>query len=154
MKKYIAILAILVVGVVIGAIWQGTEKSIQAAPNAVKAKATHTSTLDLKWAKTPFGPDASPVYGDFSKGEHISYIKFAAGMKTPVHTHSSDYVGIVISGNTRHWIPGKPKTKKLLPVGSHWSIPANKKHISECLPGVECIMAIIQKGKFDFIPKK
>ncbi len=106
----------------------------------------------LNWVETPFGPLASPVSGDFSKGQHITFIKFPAGMQTPVHTHSHDYVGIVISGITRHFVPGKPKTMVDLPAGSHWSIPADQPHISECLPGDECVMAIFQNQIFDFHP--
>lgn len=106
----------------------------------------------LPWIETPFGPLASPVSGDFSKGQHITFIKFPAGMQTPVHTHSHDYVGIVISGVTRHFIPGKPETEVDLPAGSHWSIPAGLPHISECRPGAECVMALYQDESFDFHP--
>jgi len=87
-----------------------------------------------------------------TSGAHITYIKFPAGMTTPVHTQSADYVGIVITGSTRHWLPGKPETKKMLPPGSHWFIPANVEHVSECLPDAECIMAIYQQKAFDFMP--
>ncbi len=116
------------------------------------ANATHTASMDLQWGKTPFGPEASPVNGDFTSGGHITYIRFPAGMTTPLHTHSADYVGIVVTGSTRHWLPGQPETRKLLPPGSHWFIPANVEHVSECLPGAECIMAIYQQQPFDFQP--
>ena len=115
--------------------------------------ASHTAINELEWTPTPFGPDASPVAGDFTEGQHITYIKFPAGMTTPIHTHSADYVGIVITGITRHWLPGKPETAKLLPVGSHWAIPAGVEHVSECMSGEECIMAIHQHAAFDFLPK-
>ena len=104
------------------------------------------------WGETPFGPLAAPVAGDFSKGQHVTFVKFPAGMKTPVHTHSHDYVGIVISGATRHFVPGKPETKAELAAGSHSFIPADLPHVSECLPGAECVMAIIQDDHFDFHP--
>lgn len=106
----------------------------------------------ITWGETPFGPLASPVSGDFSAGQHITFIKFAAGMQTPVHTHSHDYVGIVISGVTRHFEPSKPETEVDLPAGSHWSIPAGQPHISTCLAGTDCVMAIYQDESFDFHP--
>jgi len=112
---------------------------------------SHTAVHELRWVETPFGPEAAIVAGDFTKGRHITYIKFPAGMTTPLHTHSADYTGIVVTGVTRHWLPGKPETEKLLPAGSHWFIPANAEHVSECLPGVECVMAIHQHDAFDFI---
>ncbi len=111
-----------------------------------------TPVQDIAWGETPFGPLASPVSGDFSAGQHITFIKFPAGMQTPVHTHSHDYVGIVISGVTRHFEPGKPETEVDLPAGSHWSIPADLPHISECLAGEDCVMAIYQNENFDFHP--
>jgi quercetin dioxygenase-like cupin family protein len=114
--------------------------------------ATRTPAEEIAWGETPFGPLASPVSGDFSAGQHITFIKFPAGMQTPVHTHSYDYVGIVISGVTRHFEPGKPETEVELSAGSHWSIPAGLPHISECLPGTDCVMAIYQDESFDFRP--
>lgn len=116
------------------------------------AQFSHTASSEIKWGPTPFGPEAAAISGDFSSGQHITYIKFNAGMKTPVHTHSHDYVGLVISGTTRHWVAGKEKTQKLLPAGSYWSIPANVEHVSECLDGNDCVMAIFQSQAFDFLP--
>lgn len=112
---------------------------------------SNTTTSDLQWVPTPIGPMASPVSADFTKGAHITYLKFPAGAKTPLHTHSAGYVGIVISGNTRHAVKGLPQTEKILPPGSHWFMPANVEHVSECLPGMECVMALVQDEKFDFV---
>ena len=112
---------------------------------------SNTPTLNLRWVETPIGPMASPVSGDFTTGAHITYLKFPAGMKTPPHTHSADYVGIVISGNTRHTVKGVPETERTLPPGSHWFMPANVEHVSECIQGTECVMALIQGEKFDFL---
>lgn len=109
-----------------------------------------TPVKDIAWGETPFGPLAYPASGDFSAGQHITFIKFMAGMKTPVHIHTHDYVGVVISGVTRHFEPGKPETEVDLPAGSHWSIPAGLPHISECLAGTDCVMAIYQDESFDF----
>lgn len=119
---------------------------------AENLNATHASASELAWTRTPFGPDVTPVSGDFANGRHITLVKFPAGMITPVHTHSADYVGVVISGVTMHWLPGEPQTQKRLPVGSHWSIPGGREHVSECLPGADCVMAIYQAEAFNFQP--
>ena len=119
---------------------------------ADKKYGARVTTVDIEWQLSPFGPEIWSVDGDLLLGKHITYIKFAAGTITPVHIHSARYVGIVVTGITRHWVPGKDETKKLLPPGSHWEIPANQEHVSECLSGVECVMAIIQDQAFDFIP--
>lgn len=112
---------------------------------------SNTPTSDLHWVATPIGPMASPVSADFTKGAHITYLKFPAGAKTPLHTHSAGYVGIVISGNTRHAVKGVPETERILPPGSHWFMPANVEHVSECISGAECVMALVQDEKFDFV---
>jgi len=122
------------------------------AANA-KTESTRSPFAELEWFETPFGPKASKVDGDFGKGGHVTYVKFLPGMVTPVHSHSSDYTGIVIQGTTMHWQPGKSDTQIKLAEGSHWSIPGNVPHVSECLPGSECIMAIVQQAAFDFVPK-
>ena len=61
-------------------------------------KATLTATTDLVWQKTPIGPEASPSRGDFTSGSRVTFLKFAAGAKTPPHTHSVDYWGVVSFG--------------------------------------------------------
>ncbi|MEE9326501.1 MAG: DUF4437 domain-containing protein [Cocleimonas sp.] len=111
---------------------------------------SQTSAYKNKWAETPFGAFVSPVDGDMNKGKHITLIRFPAGLQTPVHTHTHDYTGIVITGVARHYEPGKKSTMSKLPAGSHWSISANTPHISQCFEGSgECIMAIVQEDKFD-----
>lgn len=111
---------------------------------------TRTPAGQLQWVDIG-GPQAAKVSGDFTAGRHVMLVKFAAGMKTPLHIHSHDYVGIVVSGVARHYVPGKPETEVDLPAGSHWFIPANLPHISECLPGAECIFGLYQDDAFDFI---
>ncbi len=127
--------------------------AVAGVPGAIWGKQpTYTATTDLKWYKSPlpFGIRVSPIYGDITKKEHITYIRFPAGTKVPMHVHSTDYVGVVINGNMRHPVKGKSKTDVFLPPGSHWSIPANVKHVTECLPGTECIALMYQKRKFDY----
>lgn len=112
-------------------------------------KSTRTAVSDLTWKNVSEGRSVSPVYGDMKTGKHVTFLKFAPGLKTEPHTHSNDYVGIVIKGTMRHYQPGFPETETRLPAGSHWSIPADVVHISECLPGSECMFAIYQEAAFD-----
>ena len=122
------------------------------ASGSATEQTSHTAATELQWGPSGFGPQISPVNGHPAEGKHVTYVKFTAGMKTELHTHSVDYVGIVISGVTMHWEPGKPDTEKQLSTGAHWFVPADVPHVSECLPGAECIMAIYQQGAMDFLP--
>lgn len=115
---------------------------------------TRTTVNELNWHAVSDGRSVSPIYGDMKSGKHITFVKFAPGLKTEPHTHSKDYVGIVVKGTMRHHQPGFPETNTLLPTGSHWSMPANVVHISECLPGSECVFAMYQEAAFDRKPAK
>ncbi|GMT48762.1 MAG: hypothetical protein IEMM0008_0301 [bacterium] len=128
------------------------EKS--TSPKSLKQMTTSIVFDKLKWIKLPNGRQISRVYGDMKKGHHITYVKFVAGMKTPLHTHSFTVVGIMISGTARIYQPGQPETMKVLPPGSHWTTPGNVVHIDECLPGADCIFAVHQNGAFDVKPAK
>jgi quercetin dioxygenase-like cupin family protein len=111
-----------------------------------------TSFSEIKWKDLPGGRGLAHVKGDFTKGAHIKLIKFSAGNKTPLHTHSHSYTGIVVKGVARHYEPNNPETETTLPAGSFWSVPANVPHISECLLGSECIFATQSDGAFDVKP--
>jgi len=131
----------------------GASIAVSASENTSR-HTKHTQATQLQWEDSGFGPKISMVNGDPTKGPHVTYVRFTAGMTTPLHSHTSDYIGIVISGTSMHWEPGKPETKKLLSPGAHWFVPGNVPHVSECLPGMECIMAIYQQAAIDFLPTK
>jgi len=115
---------------------------------------TRAPVDELKWTQVSNERWVSPVYGDMKTGKHITFIKFAPGMKTGPHIHSNDYVGIIVKGTARHYQPGFPETETVLPPGSHYAIPGEVVHISECLPGSECVFAIYQEAPFDRKPVK
>jgi beta-alanine degradation protein BauB len=125
-----------------------------AAANPAAKRPTYGPVEDLTWTQTPIGPDASPVAGDFTKGKHVTLLRFPGKFKTPVHTHGADYVGLVLSGSARHFIAGDPKTQKVLKAGSFWTMPAGLEHVSECVSTEPCVFALIQDAKFDFVPVK
>ena len=90
--------------------------------------------------------NAAPAYGDLGHGPHGTFIKMPAGFVSPVHTHSEDYWGVVISGVAVNGKPGS--TDVQLPVGSYWFQKAMRRTPNEC------IFFVSQGGKFDYIPAK
>jgi hypothetical protein len=50
--------------------------------------------------------NAAPAYGDLTHGPHGTFIKMPAGFVSPVHTHTEDYWGVVISGVAANGKPG------------------------------------------------
>ncbi|MGB7299872.1 MAG: DUF4437 domain-containing protein [Burkholderiaceae bacterium] len=142
----------LCLGLTAGCAVAGGKHTPTTGKTSLSSQTGYTAATELQWVDSGFGPLVSPVNGDFSKSRHITYVKFPAGMATPTHTHTHDYVGVVITGVSMHWEPGKPETKKPLSAGAHWFMPGGVQHVSECLPGAECIMAIYQQQSMDFLP--
>ena len=93
---------------------------------------------------------AAPAYGDFAHGPHGTFIKMPAGFVSPIHTHTGDYWGVVISGVGANGIPGSADVP--LPVGSYWLQKGGERHVTKCLSANECIFFINQSGKFDYLP--
>jgi hypothetical protein len=92
---------------------------------------------------------AAPAYGDFVHGAHGTFIKMPAGFVSPVHIHSEDYWGVVISGVAVNGVPGSPDVQ--LPVGSYWFQKGGERHVTKCISSNECIFFINQHGRFDYI---
>jgi len=92
---------------------------------------------------------AAPAYGDLGHGAHGTFIKMPAGFVSPVHTHTEDYWGVVISGVAVNGAPGAADVA--LPVGSYWFQKGGERHVTKCISPNECIFFINQGGKFDYV---
>jgi hypothetical protein len=109
---------------------------------------------ELKWDDVG-GPKLATVTGDSKKGPYIGLMQLPGGFTSPWHGHSGDYEAIQIEGTSTHWVRGEDgtKAKKMTP-GSYWSMPGKLEHISQCEKGKDCLVLLLQKTKFDFIPGK
>ncbi len=94
--------------------------------------------------------NAAAAFGDLAHGQHGTFIKMPAGFVSPLHTHTEDYWGVVISGVAVNGKPGSADVQ--LPVGSYWFQKGGEPHITKCISPNECIFFINQNGKFDYIP--
>jgi len=97
------------------------------------------------------GPKLGNLTGDYKKGPYAALMQLPAGFTSPLHSHSGAYEAIMIEGTSRHWLEGEDgsKAKKMTP-GSYWAMPGKLKHVSACDPGKDCVLLVMQKGKFDF----
>ena len=93
--------------------------------------------------------NAAPAYGDLAHGAHGTFIKMPAGFVSPVHIHTEDYWGVVISGVAVNGLPGSADVA--LPVGSYWLQKGGERHVTKCISPNECIFFISQHGKFEYI---
>lgn len=103
---------------------------------------------ELEWVEIAPFVSMSKVNGDMEKGKHGTMGKMEPGMKTPVHTHSSAYHGVVISGTMTHQF-GDEKNPPKLTAGSYWYVPAGKEHFTTCYPDAPCIFYFHSDEKFD-----
>ena len=113
---------------------------------------SRTVASDIQWNEVAPGRSLAAVKGDFKTGAHVKLIRFNAGIKTAAHKHSFSYIGVILSGNMRHFEPGKPETATVLSAGSFYEIGAEVAHISECLAGSECVFVTQSDGAFDLKP--
>ena len=117
--------------------------------------ATDTSlslpVTNLQYFDTGVGPlKAAPAFGDLSKGEHGTFIKLPAGFVSPSHKHTEDYYGVVITGVVANGAGAKTQDTPL-PPGSYWFQKGDANHVTKCLSKNECVVFLVQPGKFDFI---
>ena len=99
-------------------------------------------------------PALAPVEGDAMKGAYLGLLKLPAGFESPPHSHTNDYWAVMIQGQMTHWAVdgGSEKDSKAVGPGGFTHMPGKVVHISKCYPGADCVFAIMQKGKNDFIP--
>jgi len=128
------------------------EAKPKTAPKGAASRLVVSPSADMKWAdldpKGAPGVKITDVWGDHGKGAFGSFIKFPAGFAVPLHTHTSDYKIVVMSGTLIQAPEGKPEFR--LGPGSYLMQPGgNYKHTTACDKASECTFFIQSAGKFD-----
>ncbi len=93
---------------------------------------------------------AGPAFGDLSKGQHGTFIRMPAGFVSPVHSHTQDYLAVVISGVGGNGAPGAADLA--LSPGSYWFQRGEEPHVTKCLSSEDCLFFLYQPGAFDYLP--
>ena len=123
-----------------------------AAPPAAKITGKSVMTAeDLKWVPMPGleGAQQCAVFGDPTKEAHRIFYKWAAGTKTPTHTHTNGDRVVIISGAMSLVVDGAPAKK--LTAGAYFSMAGGTKH-SATVEGTEpCVFYLEREGPFDII---
>jgi len=92
---------------------------------------------------------AAPAYGDLGHGPHGTFIRMPPGFVSPVHIHTQDYWGVVVSGVAVNGLPASVDVA--LPAGSYWFQKGGERHVTKCISPNECLFFISQQGKFDYV---
>ncbi len=151
MSKKVLKLSVVMSSLVLGGFFAGV-----AVGKTSKAP-TFTAKEELQWVDLG-GPKLAGLSGNPQKGPYIGLLQLpggSAGFTSPWHSHSGDYEAVQITGTSTHWVKGEDgtKAKKMTP-GSYWTMPGKVDHISQCEKGAECLVLVMQKKKFDFLPGK
>jgi len=127
-----------------------------ASPAESEAGAVVTPIESAQWAPVfadhPEGPAISVAWGNVKKGPVGLLLKFPAGFATPNHVHSSDYRGVVVSGEFSHQA-GNDAAVALGP-GSTWSQRAKLPHVNKCSDAGACVVYVMAAKGFDFTAVK
>lgn len=115
-------------------------------------KAVITANSELKWKDTGIpGVSAAVVDGDMAKGASRFYLKYAAGLVTPLHHHSPDHYVTVVSGTLLLTVDGK---EHRLPPGSYFALTGQVPHVAKVAGSEPAVMFIDAKGAWDVLPEK
>ncbi len=126
---------------------------IHAAGSGQTQKAVAITADTLAWSELSAkgsGVMIATVSGDYTQGAWAGFVRFPAGSKSGVHTHSSDLKIVVVSG-TFHY-GSTPEGEKNYGAGSYVFIPANLPHSNSQPEGA--LLYAEQPGKFDSKPVK
>jgi quercetin dioxygenase-like cupin family protein len=128
------------------------------APPAVakeghKASAQLLPAADIKWQDVPDFPGVktAALEGDPAKGPAHFLIKLADGFAAPLHHHSADHFGTVVSGTLLLTVDGQ---ETRLPAGSFFVFRGKKQHITRCEAGSDCVLSMDVRGPWDVVPEK
>ena len=94
---------------------------------------------DIKWEPTA-RPDSvrGNLWGDAAQGPFAYFNRYSGGWQLPLHYHSNQLSGVIVSGTFVIHIAGQDA--KELPSGSYFSVPGKTHHTDACLPGPACIV--------------
>jgi quercetin dioxygenase-like cupin family protein len=122
--------------------------SAQTKPASVTtAEAVKYVPLD---PKDPNGLNVSVVTGQLQGKGPVSFFMRQPKGPAPEHTHSFNYTGVVVKGQTKHWPAGAQAKAQVLNPGSTWFQPAKLPHGDECLTDGGCLIFLQFEGPFDF----
>jgi len=134
----------------------GTAAATGTTPDVAAADAyALVKPADLKW--TPLnpsgpGPEMAVVHGDpMTGGVSAFFLRIPPKGEAGIHTHTSPYRAVLVSGSHKHWLPGEKDVKALSP-GSFWIQPGGQPHGDTCEGPDPCVVFIVLDGKFDMAP--
>ena len=128
-----------------------TAAALSSAIAGDAAKSAVTPAADVKWmpAGVPLVSIAA-VEGDMQKGASHFFLKYDAGLVTPLHHHTADHYVTVVSGTLALTVDGKETT---LGPGSFFALVNKAPHIARVVGDAPAIMLIDARAPWDVVPE-
>ncbi|MDP3069383.1 MAG: cupin domain-containing protein [Opitutaceae bacterium] len=107
---------------------------------------------DLKWK--PMGNSgvaAAPVSGDMEKGPCRFFLKYPAGLVTPMHHHSANHHVTMISGSITLTVGGK---QHRLGPGAYFMLADRAAHVAKVEGNEDAVMFIQAEAPWDVVMAK
>jgi len=151
-KQLVAVVSfIAVASFAAGAVWGKT--------TAKKKEPVIVMPADVKWEPLDpkagaAGPQFAVVFGDMKKKAPLGmFMKFPGDFKPGLHTHSSDYYAVPITGTMHNWLDGQPEGAGV-GSGGYWMQPGKVPHDNHCAGKTGCSAFVYFPKGFDFKPAK
>jgi hypothetical protein len=105
---------------------------------------------DIKW-EPGSRPDTkrANLWGESAKGPFAFLARYEGGWQLPLHFHTNDLRGVILSGTLIIHVAGQ--SAKALPAGSYFSVPGKTRHTDECKATAPCIIFFTGDAPLDRI---
>jgi quercetin dioxygenase-like cupin family protein len=133
----------------------GSTDAVDAGPPK-PSSATFLLQKDVKYTDIiPNTVAFGTAFGSLMGPTHGTFVKIKKGQGTPLHTHSTVYRAVVISGLFENPVPGIAATELTLGPGDYYTVPAGEEHVSRCSmqSTTDCMTFFWQESGFDFTPQ-
>jgi quercetin dioxygenase-like cupin family protein len=128
-----------------------TAAALSTAVAGDAAKSSVTPSADIKWAAAAFpGVSTAAVEGDMTKGASHFFLKYDAGLVTPLHHHSADHYVTVVSGTLALTVDGKETT---LGPGSFFALVNKTPHTARVVGDAPAVMLVDARAPWDVVPE-
>lgn len=113
------------------------------------SKSIVTPVASLAWTPAAIpGVSVAPVEGDMAKGPSHFYLKYDAGLVTPLHHHSPDHYVTVVSGTLVLTVDGK---ENRLGPGSFFALLNQAPHAARVEGKEAAVMFVDARGPWDVV---
>lgn len=118
---------------------------------AETGKSIVLAKADLTWKAMGNGIAAAPVSGDMDKGPSRFFLKYPAGLVTPMHHHTANHHVTVISGSITLTVGGK---EHRLGPGAYFMLADRAVHVAKVEGTEEAVMFIQAEAPWDVVMAK